>query len=281
MNICTYTFFIVQLVLFVDTCASDNSYPKFLQERHAKHGIAESCDSEKDLLGNGFLQKESATKRLLLSYVGKRVLIVHGTYSRKSLHKILKNGLCSKKRFLQEADIESLRDFYKAWHVSDEELEKVRCAEIDFAEKLVERNVFDLVQTFFAPSRSYLGRFGNVGMLVDPEKTYVYNMLCKDPCDLNRYKASRVLLSEYLKNVKIAEAMKKAAQNNEEVYLDGLTSEPRYKKKEEYAFLYVAEVPYNIDHIAPNQLFMVKDENFTVRDIIFRNMDDFNKDCTL
>jgi len=273
----------LMMVAFVGIFAKDDGFTDFVKreagiwENENEEGA--SCAKKKkleksitvdiELLGNKLPEKENPLKLFVLFYWGRRVMVVHGTGSEACLKNIMEKGLCSRRKMLREASVEHLRAFYQESDQSDECLRNKAQADLNYVEILIRSQVFDGQQIFFAPGGSCLSRFGNVGMLVDPDKTYVYNTLYKIDVDRQResFIQSRVLLSTYLKHLQNAERMRKE-RSDCEVYLDPQSAEPRYKKSEEQVEKYIAEIPYNTEEISEQRLILIQNFDFGIRSVL-------------
>ena len=187
----------------------------------------------------------------------KKEMIVHGTSNEDSLNSILTKGLLSRRKL---AEFRLGRYYQEA--AAKEAIEKGD----HFKKKF---GALDSQQIFFAPKESQVVEDGNVGILVNPNKTYVFNMSYKakaDPADidLDQYKKSKILLSTYLQQVKEAKKMQEA-QPDKEVVLDPQTAKPFYiDRSDSIPVSYHAEIPFNTDRISPFFLHFIQKDIFEV-----------------
>lgn len=125
---------------------------------------------------------------------------------------------------------------------------------------------------YFSPELEKPNDANIVGYLVDTNSTYVYNREYRFDSNQRKYLNSKVLLSTYLADKKLARQMQAAAPEGKTVIFDPRTSEPfyvnysdkryycgsRFIMDEDYAILlyhlYIGEVIINKNCIPPEEL---------------------------
>ncbi len=166
------------------------------------------------------------------------VRIYHVTSSFKHLENIKKFGLCSGfgACYNSESFISLCQSFYPTWPVS--KCRQLQQEQRDMVLQSRKSKGFadQMSVIYFKPEEPGIKETANVAIEVDPNSTYVYNMEHRaqawqqNPKADALYRKSRVLLADYLKYLKEAEAM--VLQNpNLEVQLDPETARPFYLEK--------------------------------------------------
>jgi len=193
--------------------------------------------------GNSLNQLKSSSEN--------KVFIVHGTRNIDSLNSIIKNGLYSL-GYMCKYRFEDIACAYETEATSKNQQKYLN----SIHSNVKVQNPF---QIFFAPQESYMGSCGNIGMWVDPEKTYVFNMcfkLMNRNIDVDElYKQSKVLLSTYLKHINEAKIMQQERPDLT-VCLDRFTTKPFYVESisGNDTSCYIAEIPIKTNYIPQDQL---------------------------
>ncbi len=245
---------------------------------YATSSFSGQNNDDNNQLGNEW----NENKTPLSKYSSKKAFITHTVPTQEAVDRISQNGMASSKFILNSllsnpSLPEDLKQTLKKEQSKFEQLKKIG-------------GFIDTDQIFFAPEESFIGKHGHIGIFVDPDKTYVFNMSYKDTAkpeiyhDKNllpvlqtridisqrnkKYKQSKVLLATYLESLKKAEQMQHD-DPNKLVLLDEQTAEPFYTDLStdlSSMYPYIAEIPFNTDFIPPTALYQKKNiETFDQR----------------
>lgn len=229
-------------------------------------------------LGND-VPTEHPLRAWVMYMVGKRALVYHGTRNKQLLDSIMHKGLYSCNKVLNDSSI----GFEQYWNDEASKVQSPYKCDFQSYKQMLnnyaeESDFIDSEQVFFAPENSLFGRLGNLGMIVDPKKTYVFNGAYKthfpNKENIENFRSSKMLLSEYLKKIQKAREMQQA-RSDMCVMLDEKTGEPYYVElgQGRTKIPYIVEVPYNADHISARRLIMMQDESFDVEKALFGDID--------